>query len=42
MAQKYNKFVTEENWKKVNKYNKELIDDYMLELKAQGKAEGTI
>lgn len=42
MAQKYNRFVTEENWKRVNKYNKELIDDYMLELKAQGKAEGTI
>ena len=42
MAQKYHKFVNEENWKKVNKYNKELISDYALEMKAQGKAEGTI
>ena len=42
MAQKYHKFVTEENWKQVNKYNKELISDYVLEMKSQGKAEGTI
>lgn len=40
--QVYNKFFTEEKWNKVNKYNKTLIDDYMLELKAQGKSEGTI
>ncbi len=38
----YNKFVTSEKWKEVNKYNKNMISDYILELKSQGKAEGTI
>ena len=42
MGQVYNKIYTPEKWEKVNKENKELIDDYIKELKSQKKAEGTI
>lgn len=43
MANKvYNKFYDETKWNAVPKFNKELIDDFLLELKSQGKSEGTI
>lgn len=38
----YNKIYTKEKWEKVNKYNKELMEDYLIELKSQKKKEGTI
>ena len=34
----YNRVFTEEKWNNVNKYNKELLSDYMLQIKAEGKA----
>lgn len=44
MAKKhiYNKFFTEEKWLKVNKYNKDAMEDFLLELKAQKKSDKTI
>ena len=42
MAQVYNKIFDEEKWGKVNKENKAIIDDYIMELKAQKKSQGTI
>lgn len=38
----YNKFYTPEKWDKVNKYNKRLMDDFLLELKSNGKKESTL
>lgn len=38
----YNKFFTEEKWSKVCKYNKDAMEDFLLELKAQKKSEKTI
>ena len=38
----YNKIYTPEKWELVNKYNKDLMDDYLTELKSQKKKEGTI
>ena len=38
----YNKFFNEEKWLKVNKYNKDAMEDFLLELKAQKKSEKTI
>lgn len=38
----YNKFYDEIKLDAVPKFNKELIDDFLLELKSQGKSEGTI
>lgn len=38
----YNKFFTEEKWLKVNKYNKDAMEDFLLELKAQKKSDKTI
>lgn len=38
----YNVFQTEEVLSKINKHNKEIIDEYSLELKAKNKAKGTI
>ena len=38
----YNRFFTQEKWKNVNKYNKELMEDYLLEMKSQKKSEGSI
>lgn len=42
MAQVYNKIFDSEKWDKVNKENKAIIDDYIMELKAQKKSQGTI
>lgn len=38
----YNVIYTPEKWKQVNRYNKSLLEDYMLEMKASKKKEGTI
>lgn len=38
----YNKFYNKEKWEAVPSFNKELINDFLLELKSQGKSEGTI
>lgn len=42
MAQVYNRIVTEDNWSKVAKINKEAMEDYLTELKAQRKKDSTI
>lgn len=38
----YNKIYTKEKREQVNKYNKNLMEDYLLELKSQKKSQGTI
>ena len=38
----YNRIFTQEKWDMVNKYNKNLMNDFLLELKSQKKKEGTI
>lgn len=38
----YNKFFTEEKWNNVIKYNKRLMEDFLLELKSNGKKDGTL
>lgn len=38
----YNRIYTPEKWEKVNKENKAIIDDFLLEYKQQKKSEGTI
>ena len=38
----YNNFFTEEIWSVVNSENKELVDDYLMELKQNKKADTTI
>lgn len=38
----YNKIYTPEKWEKVNKYNKDLMEDFLVELRSQKKKEGTI
>lgn len=38
----YNRFYSKKKWDEVNKYNKELLDDFMLEMKSQKKSKGTI
>lgn len=38
----YNRIFSKEKWEKVNKYNKSLMDDFLLELKSQKKKDGTI
>lgn len=40
--QVYNRFFNKEKWEIVNKYNKELVDDFLIELKSQKKKQGTI
>ena len=42
MAQPYNKQWDEEIYRQVNDYNKEALDDWLLELQVQGKTEKTI
>lgn len=37
----YNRIFTKEKWEEVNKFNKDLLDDYMLQIKAEGKSEGS-
>ena len=39
--QPYNKIYTLERWEAVNRENKDLIDDFITECKAQRKSEGT-
>lgn len=38
----YNKVFTKEKWEKVNEFNKNLLDDYVLQIRADGKTEGSI
>ena len=38
----YNRFYDEAKWNNVPNFNKDLINDFLLELKAQGKSKGTI
>lgn len=38
----YNRLFNPETWDKVNRDNKDLLDDYTLELKSRGKSEKTI
>lgn len=38
----YNRTFTEEDWAKVNKLNKNLVDDFCIELKSEKKKESTI
>jgi integrase len=38
----YNKIFNQEDWDKVNPLNKEIMEDYKLELKQNQKSEGTI
>lgn len=38
----YNKFFTEEKWEKVNRYNKDAMEDFLLELKSAKKSSKTI
>ena len=38
----YNKFFNEDEWKLVNQENKDLIEDYTLELKQNQKKKSTI
>lgn len=37
----YNRIFTKEKWEAVNKFNKSLLDDYMLQIKAEGKSIGS-
>lgn len=38
----YNKFYTKENWENVNYKNKQLLEDYLIELKIKNNKESTI
>lgn len=38
----YNRIYTDEKWESVNKYNKSLMNDFLLELKSQKKKESTL
>ena len=38
----YNRIYTKEKWEQVNKYNKDLMNDFLLEFKSQKKKESTI
>lgn len=40
--QVYNRIFTEKKWKDVNKYNKDLMEDFLIELLSQKKKDGTI
>ena len=40
--QTYNRIYTPERWEKVNKYNKQLLDDYILQIRSEGKSEKSI
>ena len=40
--QPYNRIYSEEKWAKVNQTNKDIMEDYLMELKAQKKKETTI
>ena len=38
----YNRVYTQEKWDRVNKYNKNLLQDYINQAKAEGKSEATL
>jgi len=38
----YNRFFDKKKWEEVNKYNKDLMEDYLTEMKANKKKQGTI
>lgn len=42
MAKVYNRIYTKKKWDEVCKYNKGLMEDFLLELKSQKKSQGTI
>lgn len=42
MGQVYNKSFDKEKWERVNKENKDIINDFILEYKSRKKSEGTI
>lgn len=42
MGNIYNRIYTDKKWAEVNKYNKDLMEDFIIELRAQKKKEGTI
>lgn len=37
----YNRVFTNEKWEKVNSYNKNLLNDYMMQIKSEGKSESS-
>lgn len=37
----YNRIYTNEKWEQVNKYNKNLLSDYMKQIKSEGKSESS-
>lgn len=37
----YNRIYSKEKWDKVNKFNKDLLSDYCLQIKAEGKSESS-
>lgn len=37
----YNKIFSKEKWEKVNSFNKSLLDDYILQIKSEGKSAGS-
>lgn len=38
----YNRIYTKAKWEQVNKYNKDLMEDYLIEMKANKRKQGTI
>lgn len=38
----YNRIYTKEKWEQVNKYNKQILDDYIMQIKSESKSEGSI
>lgn len=42
MANVYNRIYTEQKWEQVNKFNKNLLEDYILQIQSEGKSKGTI
>lgn len=38
----YNRVFSNEKWEKVNSYNKNLLKDYILQIKSEGKSDGSI
>ena len=42
MSKVYNRIYSKEKWDQVNKYNKNLMEDFLLELKSQKKKKGTL
>lgn len=42
MSNVYNRIYTKQKWEQVSKYNKRLMEDFLLELKARKKSNGTI